>query len=293
MLLQKRRNFCCFRFFMTLFIVAISGCSVGADDGRLEVDSYFSVRTNVDVSELKLNKGKLISEKRPKNFFQNAGPKSDLCMEFLESLNSGGNYSGSDLSDWLADAKNKLEFSVLPAGVKKEIEYLRVDVDGDGVVEHVYRRAGVVGGKAYNRIMIVERPLHVELELLKPYVDGCNRWRSDNNSCDNASEVIRFLIDAPLEGRHSAEWVSTRTDILYRLIGDKKSSELIFPAGDGMADRNVGSSSNVRWELYEMNSRVVMVSVPVSGFAPPELLVFSPAKRDLGKLHCVVVPLSW
>lgn len=128
-------------------------------------------------------------------------------------------------------------------------------------------------------------------EILKTYVDRCKRWRSAD--CEGGADLISFLMSEPPSKRLADEWFFTKSNPIAYFTGNDESVALIFHVVRNMAKRNLGTSSGVYWDFYKLVSGVVAVSIPVSMFAPPELLVFTPERRGSGKLQCVVVPLSW
>lgn len=121
------------------------------------------MRKDVYISEL-VGREKF-SEARPEGFFQNAGAKkSVICQDVLDSLNGAGSYMGGNIANWLSDGRGKIKFYALPDskelpglfGSKKELEYVRVDVDGDREDEYIYKRTGIIREQIYQQIMIVD-----------------------------------------------------------------------------------------------------------------------------------------
>ncbi|MET1076448.1 MAG: hypothetical protein ABWY06_00345 [Pseudomonas sp.] len=290
-----------FYFSIGVLITWCSGPASAVGDNRDIVEFYSDLRKDVIIAESRDIKGAL-SRARPEGFFQNAGSiGSVICNELIGSLNKAGSYIGNDISDWLSESDKKLRFHALPDsrslpslwGGRKEVEYLASDIDGDGSEDYIYRRTGIVGSQSYQKVMIVERPLHLDSGSLDLYIDACSKLKPLNKPCSGVSDVISFLIDTPKDKKSPDEWASTTQNPLSYFTGDKESAKLIFPGGDNIARRNLGTSASVHWELYKIDHGVLLVSVPMSSFAPPELLAFTPKKNSPGKLQCVIAPISW
>jgi hypothetical protein len=239
---------------------------------------------------------------RPKNFFQLAGSANDkLCAEVLkafnEPFNGGRNYS---YADWLSDNSRLVRFT--PAkdardaepwtGVKKALEYAVLDIDGDGRVEYIYRNTRIIHGMAHQDVMIVdyslyERPFALDSDRESCLKDG---W---GNQCYTTAGMIQRIIGLA----HLAdEWDFTRTKGWYGAMGDRKSRVQIYSRKnrDRML-RNIDLNI-CYWNLYRMTSGFVMVPVPVQTYinAPPELLVFKPARdKDASRLQCILMPVRW
>ncbi|WP_131188352.1 hypothetical protein [Stutzerimonas kirkiae] len=293
-------SLCLFAARLTCVLWMCLSLSVEAGDHEM-VEFYSDVRKDVRVSELADNK-EIFSKSRPEGFFQGAGSINPVvCKETLDSLNGPGFYTGENIANWLSSGRVEIEFSSLPGskklpdlwGGRGELEYVSVDVNGDGRNEYIYKRTGIIRGKIYQRIMVVDHPLHLRTEMLRPYMDACKKWGASDSDCDDGVSLISFLMNEPHSRRPTEEWGFTKNNPISYFTGNKNSLALIFPGGGNMAKRNLGTSSGVNWTLYKIDSGVVLISVPTSVFAPPELLVFSLGNRGSGKLQCVFMPLSW
>ena len=262
---------------------------------------YSDVRKNVEVTAGLLPAlGSL--DGRPEKFYQSAGSvNAEVCNDMLMSLNKSKNRAETDFAGWLSESEERVEFSALEnsgglpswTGREKEVEFAAIDIDQDGEVEYVYRRTGIVSNQTYQRLMIVDTPLHISPKVLEAYRSRCVTWMSSSEKCDSASDLISYLMNESPRHRLAFEWESTKQNSLSRVIGDEKSRSIIFHSGGNLAVRNVGTSTSVHWELYQLKTKVVMVSIPMSSFAPPELLVFTPEKYKAGQLQCVLMPVSW
>jgi uncharacterized protein len=210
------------------------------------------------------------SAPRPANFYQLAGNAGgQACHDSLAVLNRPGTYSGDDVTRWLLDSPQQIEFRSLEAGaapyVFPGLEYASVDINTDGRAEHVYRLNSVLRGQRHQDLMVVPYPLQNPPELLSARV--------------------------PDQGPD--EWAFTRNDIWAHITDDTLSQRLIFPHDPDRVERNVGLSNGVYWSLYQKYSSVIAVSAPIHDFATPELLVFAPREQQSGVLLCVIMPVAW
>jgi hypothetical protein len=100
------------------------------------------------------------------------------------------------------------------------------------------------------------------------------------------------MFNLPRDRSLPEEWFVTKNIPVASVIGDKRSQEMITsPKDRNKIIRNVGSYA-VFWNFHRMPSGVVMVAIPLLNNAPPELLVFTPA-RDAVRLQCIIMPVIW
>lgn len=295
------------KLFLSVFIILFAGWSIASNfiaaaEGAVFEGSFYSdVHKDVRIYT-SVEGGGRFSKPRPENFFQSAGTKrGDICDAVLAALNLPGSSIGTNTADWLADGEARIRFSTLPGsktlpevlGGRQEMEYVSVDLDGDGASEHIYRRTGFFSGLLYQQIMISDQSLHSDVNVLDQYMESCKKWRSSNADCDGQANLISFLMGEPPSKRLASEWSFTVNNPISFFTGDKASKQLIFPGGQRLGIRNVGTSSGVSWELYKTISGVVVVSFPLAVFAPPEVLAFTPSRTGTGQLQCVFTPLTW
>lgn len=234
---------------------------------------------------------------RPANFYQLAGNAGgQACHDSLAVLNRAGSYSGDDLARWLLDSPQQVEFRSLEAGGETYtfpgLEYASADLDNDGHVEHVYRLNKIMRSQWHQKLMVVPYPLQNRPERLVPYGEECLRIEPSAD-CDSTSTRIRYALTAPVPDKLSDEWAFTRNDVWPHILDDTASQRLVFPHDRKRAERNVGSTNGVYWNLYHKYSTVIAVSAPIHNFATPELLVFAPREKQSGVLMCVIVPVAW
>jgi uncharacterized protein YecT (DUF1311 family) len=256
--------------------------------------SYGDIRIEVPVSKAARVS---TSTPRPANFYQLAGNAGGQgCRDSLEVLNRPGAYSGDDVTRWLLDSPDQVEFRSLQAGAATYafpgLEYASVDVNGDGQAEHVYRLNSVLHSQWHQELMITPYSLQNHPERLAPYGQECLRV-DPAAGCDSANTRIRFALRARAPDKLPDEWGFTRNDIWTHITDDTASQRLLFPHDRNRADRNVGLSNAVYWSLYEKRSSVIAVSAPIHDFATPELLVFAPREKQSGVLLCVIMPVAW
>lgn len=251
----------------TLGSLLFGSTSLGEDAG-----TYASVRTEVSVE---LGQSPATDLPRPANYFQLAGAADpQLCDDVLKAFNEPGRFHGEDTNRWLLDNSRHIDFASLnPQAapgtqyVFPDLEYARIDVDGDGNDEHVYRSNNVLGSQWVQRLMIVPDQLQ--------------------------QESIVSAMRARVPDRLANEWMFTKNSVLSWVTSDKASHELIYISRNQLR-RNLGDTSSTYWALYEVSSRVLAVAAPPPfSFAPPEFLVFVPSKERNGDLKCVLMPRAW
>lgn len=243
----------------------------------------------------------LLSTKRPAGFYQLAGVRDEaLCAEFLEDMNKEG-VSAGNLFEWLSSSSRRLAFQpleeslVMPewTGVERALEYVSIDVDGDGSIEQIYRRTGIIQEHGTQQLMITDEALHERPDKLLPYGPDCLKWQGKRGRCGTAAGLIQHVMNLPANSRLAEEWVSTRQDPSSQAMGDATSTQEIYGRQRGRLVRNVGSSFSTYWAVYSLPKGVVFVSVPTRTFAPPELLVFSMHRNGPPELQCTVMPVAW
>jgi hypothetical protein len=237
---------------------------------------------------------------RPKGFFQLAGAHNKkLCAEVLEAFNEpdprllDGGDDRKDLhfdwtSDWLSNNSRTVPFTELensgPIALwaypsRKTFECAMLDIDGDGREEYLYRYIYWRGGSISQEIAIMD------------HTEDAPHCRSDL-PWEAVSKYHHNMTDFPRGRSLPEEWFVTKNDPVGSVTSDKRSREMITsPKDRNEIIRNVWSSS-VFWNFYRMPSGVVMVSIPLHNSAPPELLVFTPA-RDAVRLQCILMPVIW
>ncbi|PTQ73708.1 hypothetical protein C8K61_101130 [Pseudomonas sp. GV071] len=229
-----------------------------------------------------------------------AGKERKLCRELIDSFNESGSYSGEDRVYWGLENSALLSWNVLETrqdipqsnspSFNLGLEYMDVDVDGDGVVERVYRKGELLSSRTYQEISIFS------LAQLPEEIDGdaVNKaCKPDINSslCREQVEKLRIFLNKDSGGR-KGEWQSA-SDMSYVATSDGQSRKIIFPKSRNTPVRNVAANSGGVWDLYKLKSGVVVVSAPTAEFARPEYLVFSPRKNDPAILQCVISPIVW
>ena len=274
-------------------------------DGRKpKIMTYAEIRKEVAVK--KLTKKPDWDKPRPANFFQLAGSaNTDLCEATLAAFNERGEKplqyhwlsSGVDEVHWLLGNSHEVRFQSLEPGKPlysfTGLEYARVDLDGDGMPEHVYRRNIVLGSYLMQELLIASDPLQERIDLLKKYEAECQRI-NPRDSCGEKNNQISYAFSASYPEKLSVEWAFTRMGAISHTLQDKASQGLTRVRVDKHYEdtRNVGHS-NVYWSLYDIESTVVVVSAPILDFSPPELFVFLPSKDQPGILQCILMPKAW
>jgi hypothetical protein len=233
-------------------------------------------------------------EARPKGFFQLAGAHDKkLCAEVLEAFNEPDSRIlgvGGDKNDWSSEwlSNNSkivpftgVEKSGVVLGTKnsKQFECATLDIDGDGREEYLYRYTTWLSSRIYQEVEIMDHT-------------------ADALSC--RSDLPREFVSKYLENMFSLskdrlpeEWEVTQGAPLFSVTADKRSEEMITsPKDRNEIIRNVGNHYSVFWNFYRVPSGVVMVSIPELNRAPPELMVFAPA-RDAVRLQCIIMPVIW
>lgn len=243
----------------------------------------------------------LLSTKRPAGFYQLAGVRDEaLCAEFLEDMNKEGGSAGN-LFEWLSSSSRRLAFQPLKesrampewTGVERALEFVSMDVDGDGSIEQVYRRTGVIREHGTQQLMITDGALHERPDKLLPHGPDCLKWQGKRGRCDTAAGLIQHVMNLPANSRLAEEWVSTRQEPILQVTGDAKSGQSIYGRQRNRPVRNVGLGSSAYWAVYRLHKGPVFVSVPTRTFAPPELLVFSMRRNGPSELQCIVMPVVW
>lgn len=280
--------------------------SIAAEGGRESGEIhrgnvfYSSIRKEAPVKE-GVDVKVLLSKERPAGFYQLVGANDQkLCSELIANMNEEGKAYGN-IFEWLSDTSSRLVFHpleesmVLPkwSGGGKALEHASIDLDGDGVDEHIYRRTGVFQEHGFQSVAIFDRLLHESSDELSAYGSDCVKWRGRLGKCESAAGLVQYIMDRPINSRLPSEWSSTKQDPIALATADKKSKRAIYGQQEGRLIRNVGLGSSAYWAVYKLSSNVVFVSVPVRVFAPPELLVFSMLKGEPPRLQCVVMPVAW
>lgn len=281
-------------------------CALAADgqtgDSLPELPRYADVRTDVEVKNIEKIEWQ---SPRPENFYQLAGARDhQLCGKVLAAFNERGQYSGEgDRVRWLLDNSHQVEFQRLPSAVPyydrpdsalyvfPGLEYARVDIDGDGDDEHVYRLNAVLSSQWHQRLMIVPDELQSHPELLAAPTELCQKGKP-REGCDHPTTRIRHAVTARAPDRLPNEWAFTSRNIWSATTRDADSRRLIYRSRNQM-QRNIGSASSAYWSLYALDGAVVAVAAPIHAFAPPELLVFVPDQHVTGSLQCVLMPVAW
>lgn len=243
----------------------------------------------------------LLSTKRPAGFYQLAGVRDEaLCAEFLEDMNKEGGSAGN-LVEWLSSSSRRLAFQPLEesrampewTGVERALEFVSMDVDGDGSIEQVYRRTGVIREHGTQQLMITDGTLHERPGKLLPYGPDCLKWQGKRGRCDTAAGLIQHVMNLPANSRLAEEWISTGQEPSSQATDDATSTQQIYGRQRGRLVRNVGLSFSTYWAVYRLNRGPVFVSVPTRTFAPPELFVFSMHRNAPAELQCIVMPVAW
>ncbi|WP_148304333.1 hypothetical protein [Pseudomonas solani] len=243
----------------------------------------------------------LLSTKRPAGFYQLAGVRDEaLCAEFLEDMNKEG-VSAGNLFEWLSSSSRRLAFQPLEesrampewTGVERALEYVSMDVDGDGSIEQIYRRTGIVREHGTQQLMITDEALHERPDKLLPYGPDCLKWQGKKGRCGTAAGLIQHVMNLPANSRLAEEWVSTRQDPIGQATGDAQSGQSIYGRQRNRLVRNVGLGSSAYWAVYRLHKGPVFVSVPTRTFAPPEVFVFSMHRNGPSELQCIVMPVAW
>ncbi|MET0533335.1 MAG: hypothetical protein ABW171_03840 [Steroidobacter sp.] len=259
--------------------------------------TYASIRTDVTVQP---GPPPNTDQPRPRDYFQLAGAaQPQLCGEVLEAFNEPGRYDGGDGTRWMLDSPRQIDFASLdpkhPPGTQyvfPDLEYVRVDLDTDGVDEHVYRLNSVLHSQWIQQLMIVPDELQQHPELLTRHADECKRI-DPRGGCSSITSMITHALSASVPDKLASEWMFTRQSPWSWATDDEVSRELIY-ASRNQLRRNVGGGSSANWSLYKIKSGVVAVGAPLFfDFAPPELLVFIPSRTRPGDLQCVLMPRVW
>lgn len=279
-----------------VFSAGARGQIAAPSDQPEKLPTYASVRVDVSV---KAGPPPSKDGPRPANYFQLAGAADKkLCGEVLDAFNQPGSFSGDDGTRWLLDNPRQIPFASLDPQaapgtqyVFPDLEYARVDVNGDGAGEHVYRLNRVVHSMWIQRLMIVPDELQRHPELLASHVERCKKMepRAD---CESARTSIVYAAMAGVPERLANEWMFSKQGALNQVAADEASRRLIYVSRN-QARRNVATESDAYWSLYSLPSAVVAVAAPIFDFAPPELLVFTPDQHRGGVLRCVVMPAAW
>ncbi|BBP83088.1 hypothetical protein PHLH8_27300 [Pseudomonas sp. Pc102] len=293
-----------------IFFLAFSGALFSAEvdldkdvvaaEQPLGTASYSDIRKAVLVKDgAKVES--LLSTKRPAGFYQLAGVRDEvLCAEFLEDMNKEGGSAGN-LVEWLSSSSRRLAFQPLEesramsewTGVERALEFVSMDVDGDGSIEQVYRRTGIIREHGTQQLMITDEALHERPGKLLPYGPDCLKWQGKRGRCGAAAGLIQHVMNLPANSRLAEEWVSTRQDPIGQATGDAQSGQSIYGRQRNRLVRNVGLGSSAYWAVYRLHKGPVFVSVPTRTFAPPELLVFSMRRNGPSELQCIVMPVVW
>lgn len=243
----------------------------------------------------------LLSTRRPAGFYQLAGVRDEaLCAEFLEDMNKEG-VSAGNLVEWLSSSSRRLAFQpleesmVMPewTGVERALEYASMDVDGDGTLEQVFRKTGIIQEHGTQQLMITDEALHESPDKLRSYGPDCLKWQGKRGRCGTAAGLTQHVMNLPANSRLAEEWVSTRQEPISQVTGDAKSGQSIYGRQRNRLVRNVGLGSSAYWAVYRLHKGPVFVSVPMRTFAPPELLVFSMHRNGPPELQCIVMPVAW
>lgn len=243
----------------------------------------------------------LLSTKRSAVFYQLAGVRDEaLCAEFLEDMNKEG-VSAGNLFEWLSSSSRRLAFQPLEesrampewTGVERALEYASMDVDGDGTLEQVYRKTGIIQEHGTQQLMITDEALHENPDKLRSYGPDCLKWQGKRGMCGTAAGLIQQVMNLPANSRLAEEWVSTRQEPILQVTGDAKSGQSIYGRQRNRLVRNVGLGSSAYWAVYRLHKGTVFVSVPMRAFAAPELLVFSMYRNGPPELQCIVMPVAW
>jgi hypothetical protein len=239
---------------------------------------------------------------RPKGFFQLAGAHNKkLCAEVLKAFNEpdprhlddGDNRKDMHFdfdSDWLSNNSRIVSFTELEnSGAiapwslvinRKMFECAMLDIDGDDREEYLYRYTTWLGGRITQDVMIMDHTANA------PHCRSDLPWEA-------VSKYHHNMMMLPHERSLPEEWFVTKSFPIESVVSDKRSREMITSPKDcNEIIRNVEGHNSVFWNFHRMPSGVVMVSVPDRNLAPPELLVFTPA-RDAVRLQCILMPVIW
>lgn len=270
-----------------------------------EVPTYAEIRREVVVQ--RTSNRYFYQEPRPANYFQLAGAADpELCAATLAAFNEPGVVAflspfpyvkkQHDSVRWLLENSHHVPFASLEPGRESYsfsgMDYASIDLDDDGRPEHLYRRNGILSSNFIQKLMIVSEPLQDRLELLKNNYEAECRRNTPRNNCDAITELISYAMNSsPV--RLPDEWGFDRNPVSTALR-DPASRALIEVRVDNRYKRvrNVGNSDTY-WSVYRIGSKVVIVSAPILGFSPPELLVFLPKKDRAGDLQCILMPIAW
>jgi uncharacterized protein YecT (DUF1311 family) len=268
--------------------------------------TYGDVLDDKNIPFLKSTNRDLFSKVRPANNFQlMGGIKNPICKETIALFNEKGTYSqvdsnfdklfwyldNSGLIEWNSMDKQKVEHyhdahshKIFKFGV----EYVEIDIDGDGVNEYAYRQGGMVSSMYIQEIHIFDRqmPDGNITSLLKE----CQRRVSN---CNNDTSILRYVI-LP-DPYYPTKWVSVGDyNAIYNISVGNKSMRILYPKIIGNSTRNIGLNSPSFWNLYKLKSSTVAVSAEKSNNDMiPEFLVFSLHRDKLAALECIIVPKEW
>jgi hypothetical protein len=191
-------------------------------------------------------------------------------------------------SDWLSNNSRIVPFteaeniaSIEPWAYpnRKMFECAMLDIDGDGREEYLYRQTTWLSSHIIQGVAIMDSIADA------PPCRSDISWEAVSKYTES---MLNPLVKNPLE-----EWFVTKNNPVGSVTGDKQSDDMIAsPKDRNKIIRNVGNLYSLFWNFYRTSSGVVMVSIPEFNNAPPELLVFTPA-RDAVRLQCIIMPVIW
>lgn len=276
------------------FIIGLALLTMLPVSSRADAPTFAELDGNVETGIVRADPYR-VKGTRPADSFQLAGFVDDgLCGEVLAALNQPGQYALDEQRDytwWWLNSPGLVGFSPLPAGkTAHELaensaasEFAAVDLDGDGHVEYVYRAARMSGGNYSQQLVIYDSDEREQAPLSRART-LC--LRSDGR-CDTDTEKEAAGVAVVRSGNSAGEklrWTSDGDAMLRAAHADQSA-----PA------RNAPESWNVSWFVLTLSRGAVLLAVPstIPADKPFGIGVFSPRRREIGELQCVIRPTFW
>ncbi|MDR1284953.1 MAG: lysozyme inhibitor LprI family protein [Campylobacteraceae bacterium] len=290
--------------------------------------TYAEVLEDKNITFPKSTRQDLFSKVRPANNFQLiGGTKNPICKETIALFNEEGTYQLD--TNWYAEGRSSPKGEnndrffwylnnsglVLWEEIENEsernfdfdgksqtfhfgLDYKEIDMNSDGINEHIYRTGNMVSSQYLQKIYIYNQNIHNNNKLLEKYKEPCERIYGQGK-CDSNTSLTYQVI----RSNYNDEWKSTQ-DIdaaMRHIVYDQKSLDILYPNNSIKIARNtiVGENNmaeyTAQWNLYKIKSGMVLILIPwmQEWKQAPEFLVFSLHKNKLATLECVIIPKEW
>lgn len=224
---------------------------------------------------------------RPENSFQLAGSANDkICNEALEAFNEKGLSDikvDNDIVWWWINNSHLIPFIPLETSRKDNeiqmmsyknglLDFVAVDIDGDGREEYVLRDSGMLNSNYNQDFAIYDHDLvsnHIEIDCKKSSSRLSRDCRMDtrwihNLNAWNDKEAVQ------------ERWLSTGQNLHLQA--------------------NTHNYSDALFYLLELSSGIYVMSMPsaIGHMRPPvEIVLFKPEKNRIGNLQCILKPVFW